>query len=61
MDENELERIVTCDKNFIRTQAKNKRKYGPRDHWWDANIKLAYEMIANERSDVDSSFEQSSE
>ena len=49
MSENEPERAVACDKKKnIRTQSKNKRKYGPREHWWDANIKLAYEMLPSE-------------
>ena len=56
MDENEPERTPTCDKNFIRTQSKNKRKYGPREHWWDANMKLAYDMISEENADVDPLF-----
>ena len=58
MDEKEPERTVTCDNNFIRTQSKNKRKYGPRDHWWDANMKLAYEMISDEGFEMDPRFEK---
>ena len=30
-----------------------KRLYGPREHWWDANMKLAYDIISEENADVD--------
>ena len=48
-EENDPERKPACDKNYIRTQAKHKRMYGPREHWWDANMKLAYETITAEQ------------
>ena len=48
-EENYPERKSACDSNFIRTQAKHKRPYGPREHWWDSNMKLAFEMITAEQ------------
>ena len=42
--------MLACDENFIRRQASHKRPYGPRDHWWDANMKLAYETISGQQN-----------
>ena len=55
-EENDPERKPACDKDFIRTQAKQKRPYGPREHWWDANMKLAFEMISNEQNSETATF-----
>ena len=57
MDEDEPERAPTCDKNYIRTQSEYKRLYGPREHWWDSNMKLAYQIISEEQGNVDFQFE----
>ena len=48
-EEDDPERKTACDRDFIRTQARHKRLYGPRGHWWDANMKLAYETISGEQ------------
>ena len=49
-EENDPERKPACGKDFIRTQAKHRRPYGPREHCWDANMKLAFETISAEQS-----------
>ena len=53
MDENSPERKASCDSKFVRTKADHKRLYGPRDHWWDANMKHTFKIIS-----TDSDFEE---
>ena len=45
MDVIEPEREVIADASLRRKAAGHKRLYGPRDHWWDDNLYLAYEIM----------------
>ena len=45
LDDEQPEKIVSCDKRNMRLKASHKRRYGPRDHWWEDNIERAYNLV----------------
>ena len=47
-DPSNPERKVACDNSYTRLKADHKRLYGPRDHWWDTTMELAFNTIKYE-------------
>ena len=42
-----IEKKVCCENKYMRRKAPYTRRYGPRGHWWEDNMKSAYNIITD--------------